>query len=89
MSSSPSPYVHTFGRAIRKRRRERDLSQQALAARAGMSFRHLGEIERGNRDPRVSTVRKLVDALELSPHERARFFEEAFGDGDGDAWPGR
>lgn len=54
-----------------------------------MSFRHLGEIERGNRDPRVSTVRKLVDALELSPHERARFFEEAFGDGDGDAWPGR
>lgn len=82
-SSSPT---RALGRAIRRRRRERDLSQAALAARAGLSSNHLGEIERGQRDPKVGTVRKLLDALDLSRHERSLFWEEALEEGD--PWPG-
>jgi predicted transcriptional regulator len=84
-SSSHPP--RAFGRAIRRRRRERELSQDTLAARAGITGNHLGEIERGQRDPRLSTVVNLVEALELSAPERAVFWEEALRDGD--LWPGR
>jgi transcriptional regulator with XRE-family HTH domain len=65
-----------FGRAVRQRRRLLDLSQQALAVRAGLSFRHIGEIERGNGDPRLSTVLKLLEALDVRPDELERFFGE-------------
>jgi transcriptional regulator with XRE-family HTH domain len=58
-----------FGRAIRSQRRARDLSQQRLAQRAGVNFKHLGEIERGNGNPRLTTIVQLVDALDLSVGE--------------------
>jgi transcriptional regulator with XRE-family HTH domain len=80
-------HSHALGLAIRRRRRARDITQEALAASAGVSSNHLGEIERGLRDPRMSTVVRLVEALDLSPHELSVFWEEALGDGD--PWPGR
>jgi len=65
----------TFGRTIRRARRDRDLSQEALAARAGLSAKHVGEIERGNKDPRMTTVLKLAEALELSSGELFALFD--------------
>jgi transcriptional regulator with XRE-family HTH domain len=56
-----------------------DLSQRELAARAGIGEKHLGEIERGLRDPRLSTLIRLLDALELHPDELTAFWDEAFG----------
>jgi transcriptional regulator with XRE-family HTH domain len=56
-----------------------DLSQRELAARAGIGEKHLGEIERGLRDLRLSTLIRLLDALELHPHELAAFWDEALG----------
>lgn len=69
----------TVVRTLRKRRRMLELSQRELAARAGIGEKHLGEIERGLRDPHLSTVIRLVDALELHPDELAAFWEEAVG----------
>ena len=66
-----------FGRAIRGRRRALDLSQQALAQRAGMNFKHLGEIERGNGNPRLRTILRLIEALELSPDDFAPLWAES------------
>jgi len=54
-----------------------ELSQRELAARAGIGEKHLGEIERGLRDPRLSTVLRLLDALDLTPAEAAAFWVEA------------
>lgn len=48
------------------------MTQEALAERAGMSVRGIGDLERGLRLPRRDTVRLLLDALELSPEERSR-----------------
>ena len=54
---------------IRKFRRDRELSQEALAAVAGINPKHLSEIERANKDPRASTVLRLAEALGLTPTE--------------------
>ncbi|HKG04146.1 MAG TPA: helix-turn-helix transcriptional regulator [Conexibacter sp.] len=71
-----SPQLLAFGRTLRKARRDRDLSQEALADEAGLSAKHVGEIERANKDPRLTTVLKLADALELSSNELFRQFDE-------------
>ena len=67
-TASPSELV-AFGRTVRKARRDRDLSQEALADEAGLSAKHIGEIERANKDPRLSTVLKIAKALELRSGE--------------------
>jgi transcriptional regulator with XRE-family HTH domain len=71
-----SPQLVAFGRTLRKARRDRDLSQEALADEAGLSAKHVGEIERANKDPRLTTVLKLADALELRSNELFRAFDE-------------
>ena len=64
MRTSP-PQLVAFGRTVRKARRDRDLSQEALADIAGLSSKHVGEIERANKDPRLTTVFKLARALDM------------------------
>jgi transcriptional regulator with XRE-family HTH domain len=71
-----SPELLAFGRTVRKARRDRDLSQEALADEAGLSAKHVGEIERANKDPRLTTVLKIASALELPSHELFRQFDE-------------
>jgi transcriptional regulator with XRE-family HTH domain len=65
---------------LRKERRARDLSQRQLADEAGLSFKHLGEIERGRRFPGLRIIAALERALALSPGELMRRAGEA-GDG--------
>lgn len=64
-----SPQLLAFGRTVRKARRDRELSQEALADRAGLSPKHIGEIERANKDPRLTTVLKLARALDVRSGE--------------------
>jgi transcriptional regulator with XRE-family HTH domain len=66
-----------FGRTIRELRRSADISQEALAAIAGMGAKHLGEIERGKHDPRFTTMLKLARALQLEPGELIAEYERA------------
>ena len=60
--ASPEP-TGVSERVLRRIRRERDLSQEALAALAGVGAKHMSEIERGKRDPRLSTLCQIADAL--------------------------
>jgi len=69
MRTASSSELVAFGRTVRKARRDRDLSQEALADEAGLSAKHIGEIERANKDPRLSTVLKIAKALELRSGE--------------------
>ncbi len=64
-----SPQLDAFGRSVRKARRDLELSQEALADRAGLSSKHMGEIERANKDPRLTTVLKLARALDVRSSE--------------------
>jgi transcriptional regulator with XRE-family HTH domain len=58
-----------FGRTVRRIRRQRDLSQQALAGAAGLAEKHVSEIERANREPKLTTILKLAKGLDMPPGE--------------------
>lgn len=49
---------------LKKRRNELGLTQSDLAKRAGVSQPLIARIESGDVDPRLSTVRKILDAFE-------------------------
>ncbi|HEX4805734.1 MAG TPA: helix-turn-helix transcriptional regulator [Conexibacter sp.] len=76
MRTAASPELLAFGRTLRKARRDRDLSQEALADEAGLSAKHVGEIERANKDPRLTTVLKLASALDLRSSELFELLDE-------------
>jgi transcriptional regulator with XRE-family HTH domain len=62
----PDPRLITLGQSLRRIRRDRNLSQEELAARAGLHPNHIGHIERGAKDPRLTTLLRLLNALEAS-----------------------
>ncbi len=64
--------VEAFGRTLRRLRRERDLSQEALSHLSGLSAKHLSDIERGRSEPRLTTVVQLADALAVDVGELFR-----------------
>ncbi len=76
MRTAASPELLAFWRTLRKARRDRELSQEALAAEAGLSAKHVGEIERANKDPRLTTVLKLASALDLRSGDLFRLLDE-------------
>ena len=54
-----------LGRAIRLCRTQRGLSQAKLAKTAGISVSYLSLLERGKRDPTLSTIEKIASALDV------------------------
>jgi len=52
-----------IGRQIRELRRARGLTQEQLGERAGLSYKFIGEIERGMGNPTVATLLSISEAL--------------------------
>jgi transcriptional regulator with XRE-family HTH domain len=50
-----------IGRQLRILREERGLTQEVVGERAGYSGKYVSEIERGLRDPAVTTLERLVE----------------------------
>jgi basic membrane protein A and related proteins len=64
----------SFADLLRRHRAALGLSQEALAERAGLSARGIGDLERAVKTrPHASTVLQLADALQLSPDDRLLF----------------
>jgi len=55
-----------FGKAIRRRRRELDFSQEELAEKANLHRTYISSIERGSRNPSLENIEKLAKALNIS-----------------------
>jgi transcriptional regulator with XRE-family HTH domain len=55
-----------LGAAVKTCRARRDLTQEQLAERSGLSYKFIGEIERGGANPTVTTLGRLADALGVS-----------------------
>lgn len=76
-SPSPAPSSR-FGALLKHYRRTAGLTQEALAARAGVSVRGIQNLERGvNWAPRSDTIALLAEALGLSPEEHAALADAA------------
>lgn len=56
-----------LGMRIRSKRKERHITQSALAETAEISLSFLGHIERGSRKASLETVVALCNALQVSP----------------------
>ena len=56
-----------FGRVLREQRAIAGVSQEALALNANVDRTFVSQIERGIRQPTLTTLCKLAKALEVSP----------------------
>lgn len=52
-----------LGATIRKFRRKRKLSQDVFAERSGLHRAHVGEIERGESNVTIQTLKSIADTL--------------------------
>lgn len=63
------PQRFIFARNMRKIRRWKEISQEALALNANVSRTYIGEIERGERSVSIDVMGKIADTLEVELSE--------------------
>ena len=51
---------------MRRQRNQRRLTLEMLSAKVGMSQQHLSEIESGKRDPRLSSIERMAEAMGMT-----------------------
>ena len=61
--------VRVDGRKLRQWRERRLMTLRALGERSGVQFHTIHAIEAGKQEPRISTIKKLVEALGIPPEE--------------------
>ena len=69
--------VQQFGENVRQARRERGWTQEDLSAKTGLAVVQISRIERGKREIRLTTLIRLLDALDAPP---ATLFDGLLGD---------
>jgi transcriptional regulator with XRE-family HTH domain len=73
---SVQPIQQRFGEVLRRRREAAGLSQEALAADAGLHRNYVGLLERGKRVPSILVVEKLATALHTTMSSLLRSVEK-------------
>lgn len=58
-----------FGTRVREARKQRELSQEALALACGLDRTYIGGVERGERNISLINIFKISRALGVSPSE--------------------
>ena len=61
----PEEVLAAFGRAVRKVRLERGLTQEGLAEAAGIHPRYVSDVERGKRNIGMVNVDRMAQALAI------------------------
>lgn len=59
------PRLVAFGEKVRKIRKEKGLSQEALADLTGIDRSYMGHIERGDQNITLTKIHQIADALEI------------------------
>jgi transcriptional regulator with XRE-family HTH domain len=67
--AEPSPLLAGLGHVIREARGDSRISQEELGLRTGVHRNYIGGIERGERNPSVTTVAVLADELGVKMSE--------------------
>jgi transcriptional regulator with XRE-family HTH domain len=69
MPAPISPATQAFGERVRTQREALGLSQEALAARSGVHWTFLGQVERGRRNLSLHNLVKIAKGLGVDPGE--------------------
>ena len=67
--SDRDSHLASFGAVVRARRKEFEISQEALADLAEIDRSHMGKIERGERNVTLLNIARIADALQCKPSE--------------------
>lgn len=67
-----------FGEVLRVYRKKRGFTQEQLAELTDLHDRYISLMERGLRQPTLTTIFKLAQALEISPQELLRLVERNY-----------
>ena len=59
--------VKTFGKVLREIREKNHISQEKLAEHCDLDRTYISLLERGHRQPTITTIFKLSKALNISP----------------------
>ena len=69
-----------FGAAVRCRRHELGLSQEALSERSGVHWVYISHIENGNKSPTLRVIQSLASALGMEVSGLMRLAEQIQGE---------
>jgi transcriptional regulator with XRE-family HTH domain len=61
--------VEVFGKVLRELRTERGISQEKLAEYCDLDRTYISLLERGLRQPTITTVFKIAKAIKIKPSE--------------------
>jgi transcriptional regulator with XRE-family HTH domain len=61
-----------FGQNVRRVRREKGMTLEALAHEVGIAYTYLGQVERGSRNPTLDVVERIGEALAIDPRALLR-----------------
>lgn len=64
-----SPECVAFGNAVRTLRQQRGFSQDEFASIAELHRTYVGGIERGERNPTLTSIYRIAKALKVAPAE--------------------
>ncbi|SHH75111.1 DNA-binding transcriptional regulator, XRE-family HTH domain [Sporobacter termitidis DSM 10068] len=70
-----SNIVKIVGERIKYHRLEKSLSQEQLALMAGLSPTSIGKLERGQKNPSLLSLEKILNALEVSFEEFFKYIQ--------------
>lgn len=60
---------NTFGKKLQKIRKSKGLTQEQLAELAGIHEKHVSKLELGTYKPNIDTLKKILQALDLTIEE--------------------
>ena len=67
--------VSVFGKVLRKLREGNNLSQETLAEYCELDRTYISLLERGLRQPTITTIFKIAKALHITPSELVKIVE--------------
>lgn len=64
-TQKPTNLQNLLGGKIRNFRKQLGLTQEELAERAGLHYSYIGQVERGDKNPSLNSLRKMAEALNV------------------------
>jgi len=81
MEKHKNKILIAFGQAVRKRRLEIGLTQEAFAEKSQLHRTYIGGVERGKRNVALLNLIQIAQALELTPEEFLEMISENLPNG--------